>query len=367
MKNMTALDYAAAAADTVMNKYTASTLPPSDRFHYHQGVFLTGMEKLYEITGDKKYFDYIKAWADYNIKPDGAIPNCHLDEFDDMQPGRLLIALYDATNDERYKTALDTIIFAAERFPKNALGGVWHKGHCKNQMWLDCMYMMGSVVTEYALRFNEPYLIEVVCRQMYLMYENMKIPRTGLLYHAWDHSKKARWADAVTGCSPEHWGRALGWFTVAVTEIASMLPRTNAHKTRAEEISRELIKAVASYQDDKTGLWYQVVDKGSDSHNWLETSCGALFVYAMAKARESGITDGSFDESIQRGYEGVTSMTRTDKDGLVLDGVCVGTGVGDAAYYFSRPTAPADLHGMGAFLLMCAQIHKRSDSIETEH
>ena len=43
---MNALDYAKASCDTMMELYTPMTLPPEKGFHYHQGVFLSGMEKL---------------------------------------------------------------------------------------------------------------------------------------------------------------------------------------------------------------------------------------------------------------------------------------------------------------------------------
>lgn len=124
---MDALMYAKLGADTIMNKYTPSELPPKYRFHYHQGVFLTGAERVYALTNEKKYYDYIKAWVDVHLKENGECPACHTDEFDDMQPGLLLFDLYDTTKDERYKILLDRIIQAAEEHPKNALGGVWHK------------------------------------------------------------------------------------------------------------------------------------------------------------------------------------------------------------------------------------------------
>ena len=39
-----------------------------------------------------------------------------------------------------------------------------------------------------------------------------------------------------------------------------------------------------------------------------------------------------------------------------MGGVCIGTGVGDYRHYCERPTSVNDLHGVGAFLLMCAQM-----------
>jgi unsaturated rhamnogalacturonyl hydrolase len=45
-----------------------------------------------------------------------------------------------------------------------------------------------------------------------------------------------------------------------------------------------LVKAWARYQDEKTGLWYQVVDKGDNPANWLETSSSSMYTYVTAMA-----------------------------------------------------------------------------------
>lgn len=47
------LDYAKASMDTMMRKWEAPKLPPEGRFHYHQGVFLSGMYKSYEFAKRK--------------------------------------------------------------------------------------------------------------------------------------------------------------------------------------------------------------------------------------------------------------------------------------------------------------------------
>lgn len=67
------LDYAKASMDTMMRKWEAPKLPPEGRFHYHQGVFLSGMYKSYELCKEEKYFDYIKSWVDAVITEDGVI------------------------------------------------------------------------------------------------------------------------------------------------------------------------------------------------------------------------------------------------------------------------------------------------------
>ena len=54
----------------MMRKWEAPKLPPEGRFHYHQGVFLSGMYKSYELCKEEKYFDYIKSWVDAVITED---------------------------------------------------------------------------------------------------------------------------------------------------------------------------------------------------------------------------------------------------------------------------------------------------------
>jgi rhamnogalacturonyl hydrolase YesR len=70
---MTPLDYARAACDTLMRRYAAPDLPPKPQFHYHQGVFLSGMHETWKLCKEEKYFQYMKDWIDSVFKPDGSI------------------------------------------------------------------------------------------------------------------------------------------------------------------------------------------------------------------------------------------------------------------------------------------------------
>lgn len=360
MKNKTALDYAKMGAAAIMDKFTPETLPPAGRFHYHQGVFLAGVEKLYNITGDEKYRNYIKEWVDLNIDSNGNSTTCYLTEFDDIQPGILLFDLYKTTGNERYKKMLDRMIRAIEMWPTNAKGGVWHKYYNPNQMWLDSMYMMGYFSSKYAAEFKHTYMFEKVYTQMKLMYENMRNPKTGLLYHMWDDSKAVPVTDRESGLIKHHWGRAIGWYVVALAEILELMPKEYHLRQEFADIEAELLTVLAKYQDKDSGLWYQLVDKADDQRNWQESSCSALFTYAMAKALRIGIIDESFKENIIKGYNGVLSMTEMRDGVFTLTGVCIGTGFGNGTeqFYFDRPVVENDLHGMGAFLLMCTEINK---------
>ena len=360
MENINALNYAKMGCDTLMKKYKLSELPPSDKFHYHQGVFLSGMERTYLLCKEEKYNDYIKSWVDRFIDENGNIGGCDVTQFDDLQPSILLFRLYTETGDERYKKALDSIVKHVEQWPKNAQGGFWHKFEHPNQMWLDGLYMIGPYHAMYAYHFGKQYFLEVVYRQMKLMTENMRDSKTGLLYHAWDDSKLEPWADGTTGLSPEFWGRAVGWYAVAIMDILQYYRDNDERKREFETAAKNIINAVIKYQDEGTGLWCQVVDKPHKEGNWFEISCSCLFTYAIAKAIKTGLIGSEYIPYMQKAYNGVIGVVQTDiaKGEIYLDKVCVGTCVGDYDYYIHRNTVTNDLHGMGAFVLMCTEVYE---------
>lgn len=114
---MTPIQWALKACEAIMAKFEPEKLPP-DRFHYHQGVFLSGMEKCWRQTGEQKLFDYMKRWVDSQVLEDGSIKKFMSDELDDIQPGVLLFPLYEQTGDERYKKALHTLVPLLKSWPK---------------------------------------------------------------------------------------------------------------------------------------------------------------------------------------------------------------------------------------------------------
>ena len=114
-----------------------------------------------------------------------------------------------------------------------------------------------------------------------------------------------------------------------------------------------LVKAWARYQDEKTGLWYQVVDKGNDPANWLETSSSSMYTYVTAMAVDRGYVEKKYAAGVNRGYAGVLTKISLDKDGQTnITDICEGTNVADLAYYFARKRNTNDFHGLGAFLIM---------------
>lgn len=355
------LEYAEAAVDTLRRKYPEpADLPPRKHFHYHQGVLLSGVHQIYLLNGDDSYLNYIQGWVESNLDRYGHVINHNPVCLDDIQPGILIFPLYDHLRDPRYRNALDQLAGELRVYPKNDEGGLWHHDGVPRQMWLDGLYMGGPFMVEYGTRYNDPDLVQEAIHQALLMQEKTRIPQTGLWRHAYDPSRKAEWADPKTGLSPEYWGRSVGWVPVAILDELDNIPQDCKNRKALEDLVRNLLLAVCSYQGPD-GRWWQVLDKVGQEGNWPENSCTCLFVAAICKAINQGILDKSYLEQAEKGYQGVIkSLTWKDQDLLIGD-ICVGTGPGSYLEYCQRPTSVNDMHGLGTFLLMCAQMERITD------
>lgn len=353
--DMRPLDYAKAACDTMMRKFSAEELPPKGGFHYHQGVFLSGVYETYKQCGEEKYFQYMKNWVDSIIDDNGTILKFNRGTLDDMQAGILLYPLLERTGREKYRRALNTLLKNVKSFPCNKDGGFWHKECFPEQMWLDGLYMVGPLCAEYAQRFGKKEFFDIAAEQALLMREKTEDKKTGLWYHAWDCSKQESWADPVTGLSPEFWGRSMGWVPVAILNELDFMPADYEKREELEALIRDLLQALCRFQSEE-GRWYQVVNKGDQPGNWLENSCSCLYVAAICKAVRKGILEDSYLTQAERGYLGVIRSLEFAGEDILIGEVCIGTGVGDYRHYCERPVAVNDLHGVGAFLIMCTEM-----------
>ena len=165
-----------------------------------------------------------------------------------------------------------------------------------------------------------------------------------------------------TGLSGQFWGKAVGWYAVAILDMLDFIPKNHPDVERLKNIEIDLLKSLAKYQDEKTGMWFQVLDKPGKDGNWVESSCTNLFIYSYAKAIRKGlINKEEYEKILNKAYEGMINSLYYDEDGyLVIDNVCVGTCIEDGTYehYINRSTVKNDLHGAGAFVLMCTEMEE---------
>ncbi len=337
------------------------------KWAYEWGVVLKGIEQVWLSTGELPYFDYIKRNIDEFVEADGSIRTYRLDEYnvDQLNTGKLLFGLWRKTGDMRYRQAAFHLREQLRTHPRTSENGFWHKNIYPHQMWLDGIYMQGSFYAEFAKTFDDPASFDDVAHQVILIERHTRDPKTGLLYHGWDESKTQRWADSETGCSPHFWGRAIGWYMMAIPDILDHLPEDHAQREQIITIFRDTLPALANVQDPATGLWYQVLDQGGREGNYLEASASCMFVYGIAKGVRKGYVDPSYLEVALKGYQGILEHFVTiDAQGLIdLNQICGVAGLGgnpyrdgSFAYYISEPVVTNDQKGVGAFILASAEM-----------
>ncbi|MBU9711615.1 glycoside hydrolase family 105 protein [Bacillus tamaricis] len=358
------LRWAEEASRSLMNRFEPSKLPPADRWHYHQGVFLYGMYDVWKETKNDDYYQYFKEYVDKLVDEEGNFL-FRRSELDAIQPGLLLFPLYEKTGEKRYKIAASKLRNLLNTLNKTKEGGFWHKDKYPYQMWLDGLYMAGPFTITYGQQFEEPELLDLVVQQENLMRKNTKDEKTGLYFHGWDESGKTPWSVMGTNTAPEIWGRSLGWYGMALVNMIEMLPEGHPKKMEWIGVVQELIENLVKFQDPESGLWYQIVDKGYLEDNWLESSGSCLFIYTIAKAVNKGYVDDKYFEVAVKGYNGVVDrFIEVQPDGSIgLTDICIGTSIGVYDYYVARETCTNDLHGVGAFVLASVQMHQKESTI----
>lgn len=331
------------------------------KWGYTQGLTLYAMLQVYRRTHDARYLRYIRAWADAHVSPEGKIDK-PIDALDDMLPGLLMLSLYRETGELRYKLAAQAVRRRFDTYPRTTDGGFWHGAAIEHQhqLWLDGMFMSMPFLVQYGEAFgDQKYAYQEAAKQLLLYASHLNDPKTGLLYHAYDETGTEAWAQPGTHHSSFFWGRSIGWYGMALVEVLDTMPQNDPNRPRLIALVRQLVSAFQRFQDPKTGLWYNVVDKQGQPGNWLETSASAMFIDIVSKSVEKGYVSPRYSEVACKGYRGIlTELSATPDGDVSVANICAGTIVSELSYYLERPRNTNDIHGLGPFLLMNEQMRQ---------
>jgi unsaturated rhamnogalacturonyl hydrolase len=290
---------------------------------------------------------------------------------DNISPGRVLLHLYAETKNEKYKKAADTLLKQLELHPRTKSGGFWHKKIYPYQMWLDGLYMAQPFYTRYAGMFNKQEIFDDVANQFLLIEKNLKDEKTGLYYHGWDESKEQEWSDSVIGRSPNYWGRAMGWFMMALVDVLDYFPEDHPGRENIINIFKNLSENLIKYRDEETKLWYQIVDQGSREGNYIEASSSSMYIYAFAKGVNNGYIDKKYFDIAIESFNAILKhlVTYDDEGHFYLNNIASVGGLGGKPYrdgsfeyYISEPKRTNDFKGYGPFLLTAIEI-QRGESV----
>ena len=332
------------------------------KWNYTQGLEGLAFLRLSEVTGNERYFNYAKGFADSLIDAKGEIYKYKKSNYniDQVNPGKILFILNDRTKDPRYKTAIETLKEQLDSQPRTPEGGFWHKRVYPDQMWLDGLYMGAPFYAEYAARNNRPEDFKDIIHQFKLVAEHTYDPATGLYRHAWDASGAMPWADSITGQAPHAWGRAMGWFSMAIVDVLDFIPANEPGRDELITILQKMFETLVKIQDPKTGGWFQVLDRSGDPGNYIETSCTSMFTYSMLKGVRKGYLDKKFLTSADKAYKGlIDNFIVVDSDGLVsLTNICGVAGLGSNPYrdgsyeyYINEVIRNNDPKGVAPFIM----------------
>ena len=294
-----------------------------------------------------------------------------------------------------------------------AAGGWFHKSDYTDQMWCDGQYMgpalLAQMINEYSNYSNiSDNDWDLVTKQFTISWNYLWNPEVKLLYHAFTadpaqtHSTKAKDWYGISGTpgseiyhSAEYWGRAEGWYLLALVDVLEQmqiagLTKTQNYKTLHGYLN-ELAAGIAAKQDAATGCWYQLLNHDgtfyaneyngksyTDTYNYLESSATAIFTAAYLKGMRLGLYDTDYTAIAKKAYQGIVEqfMVADGNGGVHLIACCKSAGVGgssfrdgSAAYYLlgsdvpKTTTSGSDFYTegkvFGGFILAATEYERR--------
>lgn len=339
---------------------------PKGRWAYVEGMTLMAMARAGVHYSNDSYVSFMKQHMDLYVTEDGSINGYSLEEYnlDQINQGKNLFLLLELTGDSRYEKAAHLLAAQLLGQPRTSEGGFWHKKIYPYQMWLDGLYMASPFLAQYAKVFDKPALFDEVAHQLLLIEKRTRDPRSGLLYHGWDESKEQVWADSATGCSPHFWSRAMGWYAMAIVDSLEHFPIDHPKRGTIVGIFERMCHALGRVQEQESGLWFQVLDQGFRSGNYLEASGSSMFVYAMAKGLRLRYLESGFRNIAAKGFKGIVEqLVEEDEAGIHLHSICHGAGLsldrdGSYAYYIGEQIVSDSFMGIAPFMLASLEMEQ---------
>lgn len=339
-------------------------------WNYIDGCMMTSLIELYKETNDSKYIDFVKKFIDYYVFEDGTIRGYHIENYnvDDICESRVLFDLYKMTKKDKYLKAIEYTYQHILTQPRTKDNNFWHKKIYPNQVWLDGLFMAQPFYTRYETELNNHQNYDDIINQFKNVRKFMFNEDKKLYYHGYDSKKTIFWANPETGLSKNFWLRAIGWFVVAIVDVASYMDYELVKKDFFSPLLKEIVDGLLSYQDIESKLFYQVVDQKNRTGNYLEASGSALVSYAILKGTRLGLLESKYQQIGLDIFNGITKKYLTEKNGdLNLGGICLVAGLGPEnnkrrdgtfEYYISEPIVENDAKGVGPLIMAYTEVIK---------
>ncbi len=345
----------------------------SSEWSYNHGVVLSAFEYIDDVTGDPAYFANNTAFYDlvietlpYFIKNReefgeeasngwGRAPNFRaLDDCGSIGAAMIKTYLKDKNDDylELINIMSDYISNKEFRLEDGTLAR--HRPQYQS-IWADDIYMSVPFLANMGVLTGDHKYFDDAVKQIIQIAERLYIPEKELFDHGW----------SVTSGDYDprfYWGRASGWALMAMAELLGILPEEYPGRDDVMHLYRSMIRSLAGLQNG-SGFWHNMLDK---TDTFLETSCTAMFTFAVAKGINEGWISHVYGPVALTGWNAIT--TRVIENGAV-DGTCEGTTFAhDNTYYYHRGKSIHANHGYGPVLYAGAEMIRllQNDKIEVQ-
>lgn len=275
-------------------------------------------------------------------------------------------------------------------------GGWWHKSNYKNEMWCDGQYMGPALLAQLlaegytfqSLSADESW--SLVAKQFTMTWSKLWDSEKQLLWHAFTATPAATqtsgWADQDAasphyGVSAEYWGRAAGWYFLALVDVLELMPAAHPDYAVLRSCLNSIAGGLAVRQDAGSGCWCQLLQYGNGTvpagctkANYLESSATAIFTAAYLKGQRLGLFDDDWSAVAKKAYQGmveqflVTKTGADDDNPYSLVDCCASAGLssdrdGTAAYYLEGSdtkhiTNYTEGKVLGAFILAAVEYER---------
>ena len=321
------------------------------KWSYVMGIELEGMLDTYLRYGGEDILKYCKEYTDTMIYADGNIRGFNILDYnlDNIRTGHFVTRMYQKYPEQKNLLAMQLMMKQLKEQPRTIADKVfWHKAIYAYQVWLDGIFMGLPFRTLTAPITCKPAkntkaakakankeiqaIYDDAVNQLKITYQRTFDPKTELNRHAYDETRKTFWADKETGLSQHCWGRAQGWYTMALVEVLDALPEDYARRGELIDLLKKDFDAILKWQDKKSGVWYQVMDSPKREGNYLESTCSSMFAYALLKAYRKGYVSEKYKDAGIKAYKGIIKnfiKVHPDKT-ISLTNCCSVAGLGPA-------------------------------------
>lgn len=296
----------------------------NEGLHYAEACAAYSAYRFAALTGDKELLAELNKRYNSVFDTNGLISKKpHVDQ---AVIGILPLEIFIRGGDKKFLEL--GLAFADRQWQDPQADGLTNQ----TRWWIDDMYMVGMLQMQAYRATGEIKYADRAALQIAAYLKKLQQP-SGLFYHGLEH--------------PFYWGRGNGWVASALAEVLKSLPQGHPQRGLIMEGYLKMMATLLKYQS-RDGMWRQLIDY---QPAWPESSCTAMFTYAMITGVENGWLKGDdYRLAVQKGWDALCAHL----DGQAnLSDICAGTGQGDnIEYYLNRPKSSGDLHGQ-APLLWC--------------